>query len=134
MLRTVVCEEDQDEHEAERYGWGHEGIGGDDLADVIAQDREPRLRGRLAPAPHVLRDTRRSQASGVRHGSAASRSAGSSQPWCESACARRGHDWIPRGAGCFMTTTAGNPPPALPQNGILLCHLTLSYCHYILVL
>ena len=51
----IVGEQHQHEHEAERHRRDHEEIGGDDLADVIAQERAPRLRGRLASTAHVFR-------------------------------------------------------------------------------
>ena len=51
----IVGEQHQHEHEAARHRRHHEEIRGDDLADVIAQERAPRLRGRLASTAHVFR-------------------------------------------------------------------------------
>ena len=47
----IVGEQHQHEHQTKRYGGHHEEIRRDDLADVIAQERAPRLRGRRASAP-----------------------------------------------------------------------------------
>ena len=54
----IAGEQHQDEHEAARHGRDHEEIGRDDLADVIGQERAPRLRRRVTPTSHVFRDGR----------------------------------------------------------------------------
>jgi hypothetical protein len=51
----IVGEEHEREHEAAVYGRDHEKTGRHDLADVIPQERAPRLSvaGPIDPAPHV---------------------------------------------------------------------------------
>ena len=51
-----VGEDHQDEQEPAGRGRDHEEIRRHDLADVIRQERAPRLRWRLATADHVFRD------------------------------------------------------------------------------
>jgi len=52
----IMGEKHKDEQEAVGDSPDHEEIGRRNLADVIPQERAPGLRGRLAPAHHVLRD------------------------------------------------------------------------------
>jgi hypothetical protein len=54
----VVREEHEDEQEAIGRRRDHEKIGRHDLADVIPQERAPRLRWRLTPVAHVFCDCR----------------------------------------------------------------------------
>jgi hypothetical protein len=54
----IVGEAHQDEQEAVGHGWDHEEIGRDNLTEVIPQKGAPRLRWRLSPMDHVLRDGR----------------------------------------------------------------------------
>jgi hypothetical protein len=53
---AIVGKEHQDEQQAASRGRDHEEIGRDDLADVIPQERAPRLRWRRLAPPHILGD------------------------------------------------------------------------------
>jgi hypothetical protein len=54
----IMGEKHQDEQKSVGRGRDHEEIGRDDLADMIRQERSPRLRWRLPPASHMFRDGR----------------------------------------------------------------------------
>src|SRR5712692_3692211 len=56
MRRRSWARSTRTKQEAVGRGRDHEEIGCDDLADVIPQERAPRLRGRRLAPPHVLGD------------------------------------------------------------------------------
>ena len=54
----VMGEEDEDEQQTARCRRDHEEVRGHNLADMVAEERAPGLRGRLALPDHVLRHRR----------------------------------------------------------------------------
>ena len=51
---AVVSENDKTEQDAERRCWNGEKVNADDIANVVVQERPPRLRWRVSVPNHVL--------------------------------------------------------------------------------
>src|SRR6058998_931172 len=53
---AVVSEHDENKEDAQAHGWHREEIEGDEIADMVGEERSPSLRGRDAPLREQPRD------------------------------------------------------------------------------